>query len=115
MRSGTPNKMRLIRAAAGFALFMGAPARAQMNDRTMDGVWERPNAAPGARRNTRGAEYPTGVIGGFLPGIVGAGVARQNSAVRKYIEVDPPVRCWWQREDVWNGYDYIAERVRVCQ
>ncbi len=26
----------------------------------------------------------------------------------------PPPRCWWEPQQVWNGYGYVVQRVRVC-
>jgi hypothetical protein len=27
----------------------------------------------------------------------------------------PPPRCWYEPQQVWDGYEYIVRRVRVCQ
>jgi hypothetical protein len=26
----------------------------------------------------------------------------------------PPPRCWYQPQEVWTGYAYVIQRVRVC-
>jgi hypothetical protein len=26
----------------------------------------------------------------------------------------PPPRCWWEPQEVWNGWAFIVRRVRVC-
>lgn len=26
----------------------------------------------------------------------------------------PPPRCWFQPQEVWTGYAYVIQRVRVC-
>jgi hypothetical protein len=31
-----------------------------------------------------------------------------------YAPPPPPPHCWWQPQQVWNGYGYVVQRVRVC-
>ena len=26
----------------------------------------------------------------------------------------PPPRCWYEPQQVWDGYEYVVRRVRVC-
>jgi hypothetical protein len=26
----------------------------------------------------------------------------------------PPPRCWYEPQQIWNGYAYVIQRVRVC-
>jgi hypothetical protein len=27
----------------------------------------------------------------------------------------PPPRCWWEPQEVWNGWAFVVRRVRVCE
>ena len=54
-----------------------------------------------------GGPMATGVVGGFPLGAVAAGVFRPRYYPAGGGHEPPPVRCWWQREDIWNGYDYV--------
>lgn len=65
-------------------------------------------------RGQQGAEKSPGVIGGSRIGAMAADVSRTRNYWRVDDDVEPAVRCWWNRVDVWNGYDHIPRRVRVC-
>ena len=67
------------------------------------------------RRGSKGEPLAIGVVGGFIPGALVAGVSRTRNYIVGSDDVEPQVRCWWVREDVWNGYDHIPQRVRVCR
>jgi hypothetical protein len=67
------------------------------------------------KKNLQGAPMASGVVGGFAIGALLAGVARPRYYPATGNHEDPPTRCWWERKDIWNGYDYVPERIRVCQ
>lgn len=67
------------------------------------------------KKNLAGAPMATGVVGGFAFGALLAGVARPRYYPATGDHPYPPMRCWWERKDTFNGYDYVPERVRVCQ
>ena len=103
MRVSRVSMRRAVLAAAALVL---APSFARADDA---------NAPRHYVRGQQGAEKPPGVVGGFLPGAALAGVLFSEHYLKVDDDVAPPVRCWWNRVDVWNGYDHIPRRVRVCQ
>lgn len=62
-----------------------------------------------------------GVVGGLALGALAAGAARPYYGPGPAYVVEeelppPPVRrCWYEREDVWDGYGYRPHRIRVCR
>src|SRR4051794_32543883 len=70
-----------------------------------------------------GGAVAAGVIGGLAVGALAAGAARPYAYPYAYgpapvyapAPVYGPPACWYEREDVWNGYMYVPRRVRVCQ
>ena len=80
------------------------------------------------RRGPSGGAVAAGVLGGRALGALAAGAARPYyDAPRPYygpapayayedeLPPPPPPRCWFEREDVWNGYGYVPRRIRVCR
>lgn len=65
-------------------------------------------------RGQQGAQRPSGVVNGWKPGMHLADVAQTRDHLVMDGDVAPPVRCWWNRVDVWNGYVYSPRRFRVC-
>ena len=71
------------------------------------------------RRGPSGAAVAAGVVGGLALGALAAGAVRgpyydPYGPVPVYADPPPRPRCWYEREDVWNGYTYVPRRVRVC-
>ncbi len=67
-----------------------------------------------------GGAFAAGLLGGLAVGAI-AGSAAANAApppppygYYAPAYAPPPPRCWWQPQQVWNGYAYVVERVRVC-
>ena len=76
------------------------------------------------RRGPGSGAIAAGVVGGLALGALAAGAARPyyygpDPAYALEDELPPPpprrVRCWIEREDVWDGYGYVPRRVRVCR
>jgi hypothetical protein len=71
-------------------------------------------------RGPSGGALAAGVVGGLALGALAAGAARGPYYDPYYapapVYADPvPPRCWYEREDVWNGYTYVPRRVRMCR
>jgi hypothetical protein len=72
-------------------------------------------------RGPSGGAVAAGVVGGLALGALAAGAARGPYYDPYYgpepVYAAPPVApsCWYEREDVWDGYRYVPRRVRVCQ
>ncbi len=83
------------------------------------------------RRGPSAGAVAAGVVGGLALGALAAGAARPYYygpgpyyygpgpayVVEDDLPPPPPVRprCWFEREDVWDGYGYVPRRVRVCR
>ena len=83
------------------------------------------------RRGPGAGAVAAGVVGGLALGALAAGAARPyyygpspyyygpGPAYVFEDELPPPPRyrprCWFEREDVWDGYGYVPRRVRVCR
>jgi hypothetical protein len=73
-----------------------------------------------ARADEAGA-VAAGLLGGLAVGAIAgsaiAGAAPPPPPYGYYYApaYAPPPRCWWQPQEVWNGYNYVVEQVRVCQ
>ena len=82
------------------------------------------------RRGPSSGAVAAGVVGGLALGALAAGAARPyyygappyggpGPAYVMEDELPPPprprLRCWFEREDVWDGYGYVPRRVRVCR
>ena len=80
------------------------------------------------RRGPSNGAVAAGVVGGLALGALAAGAARPyyygappyygtGPAYVMEDELPPPSRrrCWFEREDVWDGYGYVPRRVRVCR
>jgi hypothetical protein len=71
-----------------------------------------------------GGAVAAGLLGGLAVGTI-AGSAIASAAARPpppvyyapYAPVyaAPPPRCWIEPQQVWDGYGYVIQRVRVCQ
>ena len=72
------------------------------------------------RRGPDAGAVAAGVVGGLALGALAAGAARPYYApgpayvVEEALPPPPPRRCWYEREDVWDGYGYRPHRIRVC-
>ena len=64
-----------------------------------------------------GPGVAAGVLGGVAAGAIIAGAA--NPYPYSYspapVYAPPPGGCWYEPEDVWNGYRWVRRRVRVCE
>jgi hypothetical protein len=69
-----------------------------------------------------GGAIAAGIIGGTALGVL-AGAAIAGSAppppppppvYYAPVYAPPPPRCWWEPQQVWDGYGYVVQRVRVC-
>ena len=83
------------------------------------------------RRGPGAGAVAAGVVGGLALGALAAGAARPYYYGRDsyyygpgpaYVmdeDLPPPPRarprCWFEREDVWDGYGYVSRRIRVCR
>ncbi len=83
------------------------------------------------RRGPGAGAVAAGVVGGLALGALAAGAARPyyygsdpyyygpGPAYVMDEDLPPPPRarprCWFEREDVWDGYGYVPRRVRVCR
>jgi hypothetical protein len=77
--------------------------------------------SPPARAGDGGA-IAAGILGGtalgFLAGTAAASPPPPPPPVY-YAPVyaappPPPPRCWYEPQEVWTGYAYVIQRVRVC-
>jgi hypothetical protein len=69
-----------------------------------------------------GGAIAAGIIGGTALGVIaGSALARPAPPPPPppYYEPayapPPPPRCWYEPQQVWDGYQYVVRRVRVCQ
>jgi hypothetical protein len=64
-----------------------------------------------------GGAVAAGVVGGLALGALAAGAARPYYYPEPVYAAPPPPpgACWYEPEDVWNGYNWVRHRVRVCQ
>jgi hypothetical protein len=69
-----------------------------------------------------GGAVAAGVIGGMALGAI-AGSALAGAAgpppppppvYYAPVYAPPPPRCWYEPQQVWTGYAYVIQRVRVC-
>ncbi|MEJ0094319.1 MAG: hypothetical protein WDN46_13040 [Methylocella sp.] len=69
-----------------------------------------------------GGAVAAGLLGGLAIGAIAGGAIAGAAPPPPYgpygyyapAYAPPPPRCWWQPQQVWNGYAYVVERVRVC-
>ena len=68
-----------------------------------------------------GGAVAAGILGGtalgFIAGTAAASAPPPPPPPVYYAPVyapPPPPRCWYEPQEVWNGYAYVIERVRVC-
>jgi hypothetical protein len=74
-----------------------------------------------------GGDFAAGLIGGTALGIIAGSAAASAAAppppppppgyyAPAYAGYPPPpMRCWYEPQQVWDGYEYVVRRVRVCQ
>ena len=83
------------------------------------------------RRGPGAGAVAAGVVGGLALGALAAGAARPyyygpgphyygpGPAYVVEDDLPPPPRhrprCWFEREEVWDGFGYVPQRVRVCR
>lgn len=81
-------------------------------------------AAQYYHRGPNAGAVAAGVVGGMALGALAAGAANPyygpyyGPGPAYVVEDYPPPRrprCWYEREDVWDGYGYVPHRVRVCR
>jgi hypothetical protein len=63
-----------------------------------------------------GGAVAAGILGGTALGFL-AGTAIAHPPPPVYYApayAPPPPRCWWEPQEVWNGYAYIIQQVHVC-
>ncbi len=86
-----------------------------------------------AQAGDGGGAFAAGLIGGAALGVIAgsaaaaaAGPPPATSAAagllcaglcRRPVSANPPPRCWYEPQQVWDGYvnAYVVRRVRVCQ
>lgn len=63
-----------------------------------------------------------GLLGGLAVGAIAGSAIAGAAAPPPYgyyyyapAYAPPPPRCWLQPQEVWNGYAYVIQQVRVCQ
>jgi hypothetical protein len=67
-----------------------------------------------------GGAIAAGILGGTALGVLaGAAIAGAPSpppppVYYAPVYAPPPPRCWFEPQQVWNGYAYVIQRVRVC-
>src|ERR1019366_1931843 len=80
-------------------------------------------AVPPPARAGDGGAIAAGILGGtalgFLAGTAAAGPPPPPPPPVYYAPVyaappPPPPRCWYEPQEVWTGYAYVIQRVRVC-
>lgn len=71
-----------------------------------------------------GGAVAAGLLGGLAVGAIAgsaiAGAAAPPPPGYGYgyyapVYAPPPPRCWFEPQQVWNGYAYVIQRVRVCE
>jgi hypothetical protein len=64
-----------------------------------------------------GGAIAAGILGGTALGVLaGTALARPAPPPPPPAYYDgPPPRCWYEPQQVWDGYAYVVRRVRVCQ
>jgi hypothetical protein len=76
-----------------------------------------------------GGAFAAGLIGGTALGVIAGSAAAAAAAppppppppgyyAPAYAGgpyAPPPPRCWYEPQQVWDGYEYIVRRVRVCE
>ncbi len=66
-----------------------------------------------------GGAIAAGIIGGTALGVIaGSALAAPPPPPPPVYYAPayapPPPRCWYEPQQVWNGYAYVVQRVRVC-
>lgn len=68
-----------------------------------------------------GGAVAAGILGGtalgFLAGTAAASPPPPPPVYYAPVYVappPPPLRCWYEPQEVWTGYAYVIQRVRVC-
>ena len=88
-------------------------------------------AAMPAQAGNAGGAFAAGLIGGTALGIIAGSAAAAAAAPPPppppppgyYAPAyaggpyppPPPPRCWYEPQQIWDGYEYVVRRVRVCQ
>jgi hypothetical protein len=69
-----------------------------------------------------GGAVAAGMLGGLAVGaIAGSAIASSARPPAYYAApvyvapAPPPPRCWFAPQQVWDGYEYVVQSVRVCQ
>ena len=66
-----------------------------------------------------GGAVAAGILGGTALGVLaGAAIATAPPPPPPVyyapVYAPPPPRCWYEPQEVWTGYAYVIQRVRVC-
>ena len=67
-----------------------------------------------------GGAVAAGILGGTALGFVARAAAASAPPPPPPVyyapvyAAPPPPRCWYQPQEVWTGYAYVIQRVRVC-
>jgi hypothetical protein len=66
-----------------------------------------------------GGAFVAGLIGGTAAGaLAGAAIASAPPPPPVYYAPayvpPPPPHCWWEPRQVWTGYAWVIQQVRVC-
>lgn len=77
---------------------------------TLGAVALEPALADGGRHRAAAVGAAAGFVGGAL---VGSAI-NQNRYAPAYDDPQPVADCYYQRERVWDGDEYVYRRVRVC-
>ena len=68
-----------------------------------------------------GGAVAAGMLGGLAVGAIAGGAIASSAPPPVYyapVYVAPPPsppRCWFAPQQVWDGYEYVVQSVRVCQ
>lgn len=73
-------------------------------------------AAPAGAAEGRNAAAAAGAVGGFALGTLAAQPRYgYPPPPRAYVYEDEPETCYVSRRRVWNGYQWVMQRRRVCE
>ncbi len=65
-----------------------------------------------------GGAFAAGLFGGTALGLLAGAAAAPPPPPPPYYYpgayAPPPPHCWYQPQQIWDGYGYVVQRVRVC-
>jgi hypothetical protein len=71
-------------------------------------------AAPTSAQARNDGAVAAGIIGGLAVGAMIGSAAANNGPVYRPAPVYYGPRCYWARQQVWDGFGWRWSRVRVC-